>query len=276
MPSSECQESESLAETMSDNGLNEEAMYGFIQAAECWDRWESFTKAAKCYERAYEHGMLCHQYRSAAETIMNAAWAWAKQGEYEKFELDCQVASDAYLMAAGEEKDPLRLVDGAFCSVLGGDLDMAKRLIHGASETTKGQAKELINLVLMLTEYAFGRADEYVRDVLAGLLEPTEFTKIHRTVFLVLTGFIRTSLESEAAVTVASLAESTGLDKKKLTGLVRRAIDEGLLPATFDEETEELVIDASRYDPESLALRKGPILSRDLKDPGAWDTDLDE
>lgn len=276
MPSKECQESETLAETMAENGLNEEAMYGFLQAAECWNRWESFSKAAMCYERAYEHGMLCHQYRPAAETIMKAAFAWAKQGEHDKFELDCRIASDAYIAAADAEKDPMPFVDAAFCSILGGDLDMARRLIHGAKETTRGKAKELINLALMLSEYEFGNADMYVESVLTGLLEEADLSKVENNFFLILSEFVRTSLESEAAITIASLAESTGLDQNRLRELVKRGISEGLIPASFDEETDELVIDPSRYDSESLALRKGPILSRDLKDPGAWDTDLDK
>jgi len=128
----------------------------------------------------------------------------------------------------------------------------------------------------MLSEYEFGNADMHVESVLTGLLEPTELSKVQKTLYLVLSGFIRTSLESEAVITIASLAESTALDRKRLMALVRRGIEEGLIPASFDEETEELVIDVSRGDRESLALRKGPILSRDLKDPGAWDVDLDE
>lgn len=276
MPTAECQEFETLAERMADNGLNEEAMYGFLQAADCWKAWESFSKAAMCYERAYEHGMLCHLYKSAAETIMKAALAWVKQGEHDKFELDCQIASDAYVTMADEQKDPMPLVDAAFCSILGGDIEMARRLIRGASDTTRGKAKELIDLALMLSEYEFGNADTYVESVLTGLLEPAELSKVQGAIFLVLSEFVRTSLESEAAITLASLAESTGLDHERLKELVIRGINEGLIPATFDEETEELVIDASRYDSESLALRKGPIQSRDLKDPGAWDADLDK
>jgi hypothetical protein len=276
MPSKECQKLETTAEVMAENGLNEEAMYGFLQAAECWNSWESFSKAAECYERAYEHGMLCHQYRPAAETILKAAWAWIKQGEHEKFELDCQIASDAYIAAADEEKDPMLFVDAAFCSILGGDLDMARRLIHGASETTKGKAKELIDLALMLSEYEFGKAETYIESVLTGLLDESELSKVERDFFLILSEFVRTSLESEAAITIASLAESTGLDQSRLKELVKRGINEGLIPASFDDETEELVIDPSRFDSESLSLRKGPILSRDLKDPGAWDVDPDE
>lgn len=265
-----------MAEAMAENGLNEEAMYGFLQAAECWSRWESFSKTAMCYERAYEHGMLCHQYKAAAETIMKAAWAWARQGEHDKYGLDCQIASDAYMAAADEEKDPLPLVDAAFSSILGGNLDMARKLIHGALETTRGKGKELVDLALMLSEYDFGKADTYIESVLAGLLEQDELSKVKRDFFLILSEFVRASLESEAAITIASLAVSTGLDQTRLRELVKKGIDEGLIPASFDEETEEVVIDASRYDPESLTLRKGPILSRDLKDPGAWDADLDE
>jgi hypothetical protein len=207
---------------------------------------------------------------------MKAAWAWAKQGEHDKFELDCQIASDAYITAADEEKNPLHFIDAAFCSILGGDLDMAKRLIHGALETTKGKSKELIDLALMLSEYEFGKADTYIESVLTGILEESELSKVMRNFFLILSEFVRSSLESEAAITIASLAQSTGLDQSRLRELVKNGINEGLIPASFDEETEELVIDASRYDSESLALRKGPILSRDLKDPGAWDADIDD
>jgi hypothetical protein len=128
----------------------------------------------------------------------------------------------------------------------------------------------------MLSEYEFGKAETYIESVLTGLLDESELSKVERDFFLILSEFVRTSLESEAAITIASLAESTGLDQSRLKELVKRGINEGLIPASFDDETEELVIDPSRFDSESLSLRKGPILSRDLKDPGAWDVDPDE
>jgi len=89
-------------------------------------------------------------------------------------------------------------------------------------------------------------------------------------------GFVRTSLESEFAISVRSLSESTGLPEKKVEALVKRGIAEGLLPGYFDDDTREIVVDTDRADVSTLARRKKPILSQDIEDPGAWDLDLDD
>ncbi len=276
MESSDCLTAQQEAEEKASRGNNKEATDLFARSAKCWHQWESFAKAAGCYERAYEHAMLSQQYSRAASLLMNAGSSWIKQGEHEKFEIDCQIAAEAHIMAAEEERDPKYFVGGAFCAIIGGDLEMAKQLIHAAAETTKGQVMELINLALMLSEYQFGEADRYIESTVMEIYDPDKIREVRRTFELVFAGFIRTSLESEAAVTIVSLVESTGLENAKVEKLVRKGVEEGLIPAYFDNESKELVIDADRYDIEALELRQGPILSRDLKDPGAWDIDPDE
>ena len=276
MESSDCLAAQQEAEEKANRGSNEEATDLFGRSAKCWQRWESFAKAARCYERAYEHAMLSQHYSRAATLLMNAGASWIKQGEHEKFELDCQIAAEAHIMAAEEEKDPKHFIEGAFCAIIGGDLEMAKQLIHAAAETTKGQVKELINLALMLSEYQFGEADRYIESILVEIHDRDKIREVRRTFELVFAGFVRTSLESEAAVTVVSLVESTGLEFAKVEKLVKKGVEEGLIPAYFDDESKEIVIDAERYDMDALELRQGPILSRDLKDPGAWDIDRDE
>jgi hypothetical protein len=248
----------------------------FIQAAECWKRWESFSKAACSFERAYEHAMLANLYTKAASLVMNAGYSWNKQGEHEKFEINCQIASEAYILAAEKEKNPKHFIDSAFCAVLGGDITMARELTHAAAKTVVGEGKEIIILVLMLIEYQLGEADKYIEHILVDSQDKVELRKIRRLFNLVFTGFVRTSLESEAAVTIASLAKSIGMEHNRTKKLVRKGIDVGLIPAYLDEELEEIVVDRDHYDVDALALRKGPILSRDLEDPGAWDLDLDE
>jgi hypothetical protein len=271
-----CQEKEKLAEEQANCGRNEEAMNLFIQTADCWKRWESYSKAAYHYERAYEHAMLANLYAKAASLVMDAGYSWNKQGEHEKFEINCQIASEAYILAAEREKDPKHFIDSAFCAVLGGDIAMARELIHAAAQTIVSEGKEIIILVLMLTEYQLGEADKYIEQILVDTQDQNEMKRIRGLFNLVFTGFVRTSLESEAAVTIASLAESIGMNDERTKQLVKKGIDAGLIPAYLDEELEELVVDTDHYDASVLALRKGPILSRDLEDPGAWDLDLDE
>ncbi|MFW9927554.1 MAG: hypothetical protein ACFFDM_12445 [Candidatus Thorarchaeota archaeon] len=273
---SDCQMQEKQAEELAGAGKNQEAMELFQKAGDCWNRWESFSKAAHAYERAYEHGMLSHQYEKAARIMTRASAAWIKFGEHEKFEIDCQIAAQAYVSAAEAKKDPYLLLDGSFCAITGGDIDLARQLIDAVIKITKGEVTGLIDLALMLMEYRFGDANKLMESVLANEITRDELRKLRRSFELVLAGFIRTSLESEAAVTIVSLEESTGLERNQLRKLIVRAIENGYIPAYLDEVTDELVVDSDRYDISALETRKRPILSRDLEDPGAWDIDLDE
>lgn len=272
----DCEDIEKAAEELAKDGKNLEAMNQFSEAAECWKRWESYSKAAQAYERAYEHGMLACQYADAALVMTAASSQWIRHGEHDKFEMNCQIAAEAYVSAAGSEKNPMYFLDGAYCAITGGDIDLARSLLHAVIETTKGEATGLIDLALMLTEYRFGDADKMLRDILADQLDREHFSKMQRAFELVLAGFIRTSLESEAAISVPSLVESTGIESKRLMKILSGAIEKGFIPAYYDEETDELVIDSDRIDISTLETRKGPILSRDIDDPGAWDIDLGE
>ncbi len=275
MPSSECIRIEQLAEEKAKSGCNEEAAELFARAGRCWRAWESFGRAAGAYERAYEHSMLCHEYRRAADLMMEAAYYWIRGGEHEKFELNCQIAADAYVSAAEQSKNPSRLVDAAFSAILGGDLELSRELIHAAIESSKGKSKELINLALMLIEYQFGDADRYIDAALARIMTRPEIERIRRQFMLLFATFVRTSLESEVAMTISSLAASTGLNPAVTEQLVRRGIDEGLIPGYIDDESKELIVDIDRADISDITRRRRPILSRDLRDPGAWDVEFD-
>ncbi|MFW9806046.1 MAG: hypothetical protein ACFFFK_04895, partial [Candidatus Thorarchaeota archaeon] len=195
MGQSECQKLEKLAEEMAKTGKNSEAMALFKRAGDCWKNWESFSKAAEAYERAYEHGMLAQEYTDAAQIMTNAGAAWVKHGEHEKFEVDCQIAAQAFVSAAEEKKNPYLLLDGAFCAITGGDLELSRQLIDAVIQVTKGEVTGLIDLALMLTEYRFGDANKLMETVLAGEIEREELVKLRHSFDMVLAGFIRTSIE---------------------------------------------------------------------------------
>ncbi|TFF92255.1 hypothetical protein EU545_01585 [Candidatus Thorarchaeota archaeon] len=276
METSDCREMEKKANERAADGNNSEAFELFVEAGKCWKRWESFAKTADCFERAYEHGMLAQKYTKAAEILKEAGNSWIKLGEHDKFELDHQIASEAYILAAEKEKDPNRLLDGAYSAILGGDLELARQLIHASAETIRGGAKELINLALMLAEYQFGDADHYIDAAVARVIDKGRFSEVREIFRLVFIGFVRTTLESELAVSLSSLAESTGLEMERIKSMVFKALERGLIPAHFDRSSEELVIDTNRTDLSDVRRRQRPILSTDLEDPGAWDIDLDE
>ncbi|MFW9799394.1 MAG: hypothetical protein ACFFD9_03085 [Candidatus Thorarchaeota archaeon] len=276
MQKSDCSRQEQLAEEKASAAKHREAMDSFLAAANCWKRWEYYAKVAISLERAYEHGMLAQEYSKAAQVMIEGGLAWIKEGQHDKFEIDCQIASEAYVLAAEKEKDPKYFVEGSLCAITGGDLELARQLIQAAAETSDNESNDQILFALMLNEYRFGDADLYVEEVLVDTLDTAGLRRTRQHLYLILTGFIRTSLESEAAVTIASLIESTGMKKDRLVRLIRRGIEEGLIPAYLDLDSEELVVDTDRYDISALAERKGPIMSRDLKDPGAWDIDLEE
>ncbi|MHA1903060.1 MAG: hypothetical protein ACXADL_00675 [Candidatus Thorarchaeota archaeon] len=276
MQTSDCEELEQLADKKAKSGHNEEAMELFARSADCWKRWESFSKAAGCYERAYEHAMLAHRSSKAATMMIDAGFLWNMQGEHDKYVIDCQIAAEACISAAEEEHDPRFFIDGAFYAILGGDLDLVKQLIHASVETTRGQSKELVNLALMLSEYHYGDADKYIDVAVARVADRTRLQWVRKIFFLAFVGFVRSSLESEAALTIASLVESTGIEQSKIMKLIERGIEQGLIPAYLDHESFELVVDSDRFDLADLQRRRGPILSRDLEDPGAWDLDLEE
>ncbi|MBE0526662.1 MAG: hypothetical protein IH631_06940 [Candidatus Thorarchaeota archaeon] len=276
MQPKDCNEIEQAAEELAKVGNNLEAMKKFSLAAECWTNWELYSKAAQAYERSYEHGMLACEYAEAALVMTAASALWIRHGEHDKSEMNCQIAAEAYVSAAGAEKNPMYFLDAAYCSITGGDIDMARSLLHAVIETTKGEATSLIDLALMLTEYRFGDADKMLRDVLADQLDREHFNKMQSAFELVLAGFIRTSLESETVISLSSLEESTGIEAKRLKHIVSGAIAKGFIPAYYDEESNELVIDSDRIDVSTLEKRKGPILSRDIDDLGAWDINLDD
>ncbi|MCK5152227.1 MAG: hypothetical protein KAQ65_10310, partial [Candidatus Thorarchaeota archaeon] len=264
------------AEERANEGRNEDAMEMFLASAKCWVKWEFFGKAAGAYERAYEHAMLAHRYTQAAEFMQDAGHCWIRQGEHERFEIDFQIAAEAFIYATEEDNDPTKFVDGAFCAIIGGDLDLARQLIHAAAETTRGKVKELINLALMLNEYHFGDAEMYIEAALTRVLDRDSIRKIRDLFLLAIAGFVRASLESEVAVSITSLAESTGLEESKMKRIVERGIERGHIPAYLDRDSQELIVDSDRLDIDDLSRRQGPILSRDIDDPGAWDVDLDE
>ncbi len=273
METTNCREMEKTANERAAEGMNSDAFELFLKAGECWMRWESFSKTADCYERAYEHGMLAQRYTEGARIMKEAGNAWIKSGQHEKFEIDYQIAAEAYILAAEKEKNPKLLLDGAYSAILGGDLELARQLIHASAETIRGGAKELINLALMLTEYQFGDADNYIDAAVARVLDRHRFSEITEMFRLVFIGFVRTTLESEIAVSLAGLAESTGLDSERVKEIVLKGLETGLIPAYFDRKSEELVIDTDRTDISDVRRRKRPILSTDLQDPGAWDID---
>ncbi|TFG10906.1 hypothetical protein EU538_00425 [Candidatus Thorarchaeota archaeon] len=276
METGDCREMEETANQRAAEGMNQEAFELFLEAGRCWQRWESFAKTADCYERAYEHGMLAQEYTKAAEIMKNAGNAWIKIGEHDKFEIDHQIAAEAHILAAEKEKNPNRLLDGAYSAILGGDLELSRQLIHAAAETIRGGAKELINLALMLTEYQFGDAARYIDAAVARVVDRRKYFEIKEIFRLVLIGFVRTTLESELAVSLSSLVESTGLGFERIREIVLKGIETGLIPAYFDRTSEELVIDTDRTDLSDVRRRKRPILSTDLEDPGAWDVDLED
>ncbi len=276
MEKSDCDRLLQIAEKAAKEGNNDTAEEIFLKAAHCWWGWEFYSKAAQAYERAYEHAMLAHDYSEAAEAMKAAGHCWIRQSEHEKFEIDYQIAAEAYIYAAEDERDPTRFVDGAFCAIVGGDLDLARQLIHAAAETTKGKVKELINLSLMLTEFHFGDADMYIEAALTRVLDKDGMMKIRDFFFLAFVGFVRSSLESEVAVSIRSIVESTGLEYVKTINLVERGIEKGHIPAYLDRDSEELVVDSDRLDLTDLTRRKRPILSRDILDPGAWDMELED
>ena len=73
MQPSDCEMHEKAAEGLAKRGKNLKATELFHIAADCWIKWESFSRAAQAYERAYEHAMLACEYAEAALMMMRSS-----------------------------------------------------------------------------------------------------------------------------------------------------------------------------------------------------------
>ncbi len=257
-----CEELTSKAKTYEDAGSSEMAGRFYLKAAKCYEAREFFDKAAESYEAASNAFMTAGMISYGAKLLTIAADTAIKMGDYDNYETLYGKASAAYEVAVETENDFRYLIDAAFCSLLAGDDNEANRLIRIAKEKLPDTYEPLINFVKQLANMDFNTAYEMIREYDKYKIPKWLVNKIRDYANNLLAAYIRNFLTVvEPAISINAICDLTGEPKDRILEMVEDAVLNGLIPAKFDINTHELIVDKEHLNIDTLGTR--PIQASD-------------
>ncbi len=260
-----CEELVNKAKTYEDAGSSEMAGRFYLKAAKCYEAREFFDKASEAYESASNAFMTAGMISYGAKLLTIAADTTIKMGNYENYENLYGKASAAYEVAVETENDNRYLIDAAFCSLLAADDNEASRLIGLAEKSLPEIYEPLIKFVKELANMNFKAAYDMIRNYEKYKIPKWLVKKIRDYANNLLAAYIRNFLMVvEPAISINALCDLTGEPRESILQMVEEAVLNGLIPAKFDINTHELIVDKDHLNIDTLGAR--PIQASDYPD----------
>ena len=259
-----CEDLIQKAKTYEEAGSSEMAGRFYLKAAKCFEAREYFEKASNAYESASNAFMTAGMISYGAKLLTIAADTIIKTGNYEEYENLYGKASAAYEVSVETEKDNRYYIDASFCSLLAADDNEANRLIKLAEKKLPSTYAPLLDFVKLLANMKFYDAYNMIRHYKEYKIPEWLVKKIKEYANNLLAAYIRNFLKVvEPAISINAICELTGESQNNILKMVEDAVLNGLIPAKFDIDTLELIVEKDHLNVDTLGTR--PIQASDYE-----------